>query len=129
MAATGTAAPQPVAPRTPPTATVPTPAPAVVPQKVELPSSNADYLHNPEPVYPPMSKRRNEQGRVVIRVLVGADGTAQKAEVKVSSGFERLDKAALETVLGRRYVPGTRGGVPEAMWLDAPFEFKLKDER
>ena len=40
----------------------------------ELPSSDADYLQNPKPPYPSMSKKLNEQGTVIMRVLIGADG-------------------------------------------------------
>lgn len=94
--------------------------------KVELPSSDADYLQNPRPAYPALSKRRGEQGRVVLRVLIGVDGGAQKAEIRQSSGFDRLDQAALATVLRWRYVPGKRGGVAEAMWFDVPIIFNLE---
>jgi periplasmic protein TonB len=110
---------EPEAPRAPPIA-----PPA--PPKVELPSSDADYLQNPKPVYPPVSKRLGEQGKVVIRVLIGADGMAQQAEIRQSSGFARLDEAALSTVLKWRYVPGKRAGVAEAMWFNVPINFVLE---
>ncbi len=93
---------------------------------MELPSSDADYLHNPKPPYPSVSKRLGEQGRVVVRTLIGADGVAQQAEIKQSSGFERLDQSALNTALRWRYVPGKRAGVPEAMWFNVPFTFVLE---
>jgi protein TonB len=109
-----------------PVAIAPAPAPPPAPAKVELPSSSADYLQNPKPAYPPVSKRLGEQGKVVLRVLIGADGNAQDAEIKQSSGFDRLDKAGLETVRKWRYVPGKRGGVPEAMWFDVPIQFVLE---
>jgi periplasmic protein TonB len=94
--------------------------------KVELPSTDASYLQNPAPVYPPLSKRLGEQGRVVVRVLIGADGVPQKADLKRSSGFERLDRSALEYVMRCRYVPGKVGGVPQAMWYEAPVSFVLE---
>jgi protein TonB len=100
-------------------------APAAQP-RVELPSSDADYLHNPKSEYPRVSRQRNEQGRVVLRVFIGVDGTAQQAEIKQSSGYERLDQAALATVKSWRYVPGKRGGVPEAMWFNVPINFVLE---
>ena len=93
---------------------------------VELPSSNADYLQNPRPAYPAMSKRLGEQGRVIVRVLIGVDGSAQKAEIRQSSGFERLDQAALATTQRWRYVPGKRSGVLEAMWFNVPINFILE---
>lgn len=98
------------------------PAPPVV----QMPSSNADYLQNPKPAYPPLSKRLGEQGKVVVRVLIGADGVPQKAEMRQSSGFDRLDQAALTTVLKWRYVPGKRAGVAEEMWFNVPINFVLE---
>lgn len=115
--------PQPVAPPSPPAAAAPAPA---APAKIELPSSNADYLSNPKPPYPPMSKRLGEQGKAIVRVLIGADGLPQKAELRQTSGFERLDQSALATVMKWRYVPGKRGGVPEAMWFNVPISFVLE---
>ncbi|MEO6322933.1 MAG: energy transducer TonB, partial [Polaromonas sp.] len=101
------------------------PAPPASPV-VQLPSSNADYLQNPKPAYPPLSKRLGEQGRVMVRVLIGADGVPQKAELRQSSGFERLDQVALSTVLKWRYVPGKRGGVAEEMWFNLTINFVLE---
>lgn len=91
-----------------------------------MPSSDALYLHNPKPNYPPISRRLNEQGRVVLQVFIGVDGIAQKATVQKSSGFERLDQAALATVLAWRYVPGRRAGVAQSMWLDVAINFVLE---
>ncbi|CAN5176788.1 hypothetical protein BH10PSE16_BH10PSE16_07500 [soil metagenome] len=102
------------------------PAAPPAPPAVQLPSSNADYLQNPKPAYPPLSKRLGEQGKVIVRVLIGADGVPQKAELRQSSGFERLDQAALNTVLKWRYIPGKRGGVAEDMWFNVPINFVLE---
>lgn len=126
-APTGTVEPQPAPPpvTAPATAAPEAPAPPP-PPRLELPSSSADYLQNPKPVYPPASKRLGEQGKVLVRVLIGVDGTALDAEVKQSSGYDRLDRAALETVRKWRYVPGKRAGVPEAMWFDVPIHYVLE---
>lgn len=127
-APTGVTEPQPPAPPlAEPVAAVPAPpAPPPAPPRIELPSSDAAYLQNPKPPYPPLSKRLGEQGKVVLRVLIGADGRAQDAQVKQSSGYERLDRTARETVLKWRYVPGKRGGVAETMWFDVPINFVLE---
>jgi len=100
------------------------PAPASV-AAVVLPSSAADYLHNPPPAYPRMSRRMGEQGTVVLRVFISAEGRAEKAEIRTSSGYARLDEAALETVQRWRYVPGQRAGQAEAMWFNVPIRFAL----
>ena len=89
------------------------------------PSSNAAYLNNPEPAYPPMSRRLGETGRTVVRVLVGADGAAKEVRLQRSSGYDRLDQAALSAVRRWRFVPGKRGGVPEAMWFNVPIVWRL----
>jgi protein TonB len=125
-APTGIAAP-PVAlpPIAAPVAEAAAPVAAPPPPKVDLPSSDADYLQNPKPAYPAMSKRLGEQGKVVVRVLIGTDGTAQQVELRQSSGYDRLDQAALATVQRWRYVPGKRGGVAEAMWFNVPIHFVL----
>lgn len=108
-----------------PVATGPASA-APAPAKVELPSASADYLNNPKPAYPPLSRRLREEGKVVLRVLIETDGTATKAEVRHSSGYERLDQAALQTVLKWRYLPARRNGTPEAMWFNIPINFVLE---
>ena len=90
-------------------------------------SSKASYLNNPKPPYPPMSKRLGETGTVILKVLVGADGTAKEVQIRKSSGFERLDMAAQEAVRKWRFVPGTRGGVPEDMWFNVPWKWVLND--
>jgi protein TonB len=105
----------------------PAPAPAPAP-KVELPTTDADYLHNPPPVYPRLSFRLGEEGLVVVRVLIGTDGRAQDAQIAKSSGFSRLDQAAEATARGWRYVPGKRGGVPEPMWVNVPIRWEIKKD-
>ncbi len=124
-APTGVVTPQPPAPPIV-AAAPPSPAPAPAPAKLELPSSDADYLQNPKPAYPPLSKRLGEQGKVVLRVLIGADGLPQKTELLKSSGYERLDQAAQATVMKWRFVPGKRGGVPETAWAQVPINFVLE---
>ena len=103
-----------------PTATAPTATAAVV-----LPSSDADYLNNPAPTYPSMSRRMGEQGTVLVRAFINTEGRAEKAEIRTSSGYSRLDDAALATVQRWRYVPGQRAGVAEAMWFNVPIRFLL----
>jgi periplasmic protein TonB len=112
------AAPAPPAP--------PAPLAPPAPPRIELPSSSADYLNNPRPPYPALSKRMGEQGKVVVRAFIGTDGTASRAEVHNSSGYERLDQTAVQTVLRWRYVPGKRNGVAEAMWFNIPIVFELR---
>lgn len=93
---------------------------------LSLPSSEAHGLNNPKPAYPRLSRRLNEQGQVMVRVFVAADGSPQQGEIKTSSGFDRLDQEALRTVMRWRFVPGQRFGTPEAMWFNVPVNFVLE---
>ncbi|MFT7115381.1 MAG: protein TonB [Rhodoferax sp.] len=119
-------APSAAPPLAEPIATPPAAAVRPAPPSMVLPSSDAQYLQNPKPAYPSLSKRLGEQGRVVIRVFIEADGSAKRAEIKQSSGFDRLDQAALITVLRWRYVSGKKAGVAEAMWFNVPISFVLE---
>lgn len=122
---------QPPAP--PITATVantPEPAPAPAPPppapRVELPSTDADYLQNPRPIYPAMSKRLGEQGQVIHSVLIGIDGLPISARLVKSSGFDRLDAAAYAAVMRWRYVAGKRNGLATQMSYNAPINWVLE---
>lgn len=96
------------------------PAPAVIP-----PRFDAAYLDNSAPPYPAMSRRMGEQGKVQLRVLVNADGSAAQVELKTSSGSSRLDQAALDAVKRWRFVPAKQGTQPVAAWVIVPISFKL----
>lgn len=109
--------PQPVEPIA---ATPAPPAPVVPPQ------FNADYLNNPAPRYPPLSRRLGEQGRVMLRVLVDEQGLPARVELRTSSSFERLDQVALETVRRWKFVPARRGDQPVSAWVLVPISFSLR---
>jgi periplasmic protein TonB len=88
--------------------------------------AHADYARNPPPAYPVIARRRAEQGTVTVSVLVGADGSVERAEVADSSGFDTLDAAALETVRSRwRFVPARHGGIAVESWVLVPIRFAL----
>ena len=87
---------------------------------------DADYLRNPAPPYPPQSRRLGEEGRTLLRVFVGADGSARQVEVRTTSGSSRLDDSALRTVRGWKFVPARRGGVAVDSWVLVPIVFKLE---
>ncbi|NTV09470.1 MAG: energy transducer TonB [Zoogloea sp.] len=88
---------------------------------------DAAYLNNPAPVYPPLSRRLGEQGKVFLRVQVNPGGLPEEIELKTSSGSSRLDKAALETVRKWRFVPARQGDKPVTEWVLVPIVFKLEE--
>jgi len=93
---------------------------------VTLPHLNADYLNNPAPDYPPASRELGEQGRVLLRAMINIDGTVAQVVLRKSSGFDRLDQAALDTVKNWRFVPAQRGEQKVSAWVVVPVAFSLE---
>ena len=123
--ATQSNVPAPSAPVAVPTDTKPTqPSPASEP--VSQARFDADYLRNPAPPYPPLSRRMGEEGKVLLRVSVSPQGTADSVETKTSSGSPRLDEAALKTVRNWKFIPARRGDTAIQSWVLVPIIFKLE---
>jgi protein TonB len=97
-----------------------------VPAPVTPPIFNADYLNNPAPAYPAVSRRMGEEGKVVLRVYVTDQGLPGDIQVRTSSGHSRLDEAASTTVRSWRFVPARRGNVPVGAWVLVPISFSLR---
>jgi protein TonB len=117
------------------TVAAPTPTPAVAaaapsaapaPAPVTPPDAFAGSLDNPAPRYPVESRRRREEGTVRLRVVVTADGRVKEIGVARSSGFDRLDDAALDAVRKWRFQPGMQAGTPvEALgFVSIPFKLQ-----
>ncbi len=122
--AVAAAPPQPIAPTPSPVIAPPAPV-AAAPAPVTPPDFSAAYLDNPPPHYPLVARRAGEQGRVLLRVLVTPAGAPESVELKASSGSQRLDHAAIETVKRWRFVPARRGTEPVAAWVLVPIQFTL----
>lgn len=97
------------------------PSPAVVP-----PRFDAAYLNNPRPEYPRVSRRMGEHGKVMLRVFVTAQGTAERVEIRTSSGSQRLDQAARSAVEQWKFVPARQGDDPVGAWVIVPITFMLE---
>lgn len=112
-----------VAPQPEPVAAQVVHAPAPAP--VTAARFDADYLQNPKPVYPPMSRRLNEEGKVILRVKVSRDGHPLAVEIKQSSGYPRLDEAARNAVERWRFVPARQGDQAIEAAVLVPLNFTL----
>lgn len=99
------------------------PAPAAV--AVTAPRFDADYLLNPPPPYPAMSRRLREAGKVSLLVKVTAQGEPEHVEIREGSGFPRLDEAALITVQRWRFVPARKGDAAVSASVVVPIVFHL----
>lgn len=130
---TVTATPTPVISETPPVAAPVAPVnsnakPAASPGSSTLSPVRFDvaYLQNPAPVYPAMSRRLGEEGKVLLRVKVSADGNPLTVNLEKSSNFTRLDDSALQVVNRWRFVPAKRGDEAIEASVIVPIVFRLE---
>jgi protein TonB len=89
---------------------------------------SASEIRCPTPAqaaFPEASQLRGETGVTQVRVLIDASGRPQDVLLHRSSGFARLDKAALAGVRTLRCHPYTEAGVAQAVWVVAPIAFEL----
>lgn len=59
------------------------------------------YQPDPDAYYPSFSKRQGETGKIMVTLSINENGDVTSEAISQSSGFPRLDKAALE--IGKRY--------------------------
>ena len=86
------------------------------------------FLRDFEAPYPPASQRLGETGTVVVRVSIGVDGRVLRATIAQSSGFARLDDAAVRRALAKwRFVPALENGVAVEGEREVPVIFRLRD--
>lgn len=78
------------------------------------------------PKYPASSQRAGESGQVVLRVELDTDGRVDAARIATSSGYKRLDEAALNAVKTWRCNPPLRDGQPVRAVALQPFKFNLE---
>lgn len=100
--------------------------PAPAPVALTAARFDADYLNNPAPVYPPLSRKSQEEGKVLLQVQVSANGEAESVQIKQSSGYPRLDEAAMKAVRKWRFVPARRGTEAVASSVVVPLTFRLE---
>lgn len=91
------------------------------------PDYKADYLNNPRPPYPMVAKRMGYQGKVVLNVEVLAEGRAGQVLLHKGSGYDILDKAAIQTVKSWRFTPARHLGQPVTQWFLVPVKFSLEE--
>ena len=85
-----------------------------------------DVIDLPQPTYPAKCVRLGQQGTVLVSIKVLADGSTETIRLQKSSGYSRLDKAALTAAREARFKPATRDRQPIDATVVVPFEFKLE---
>ncbi|WP_422635501.1 energy transducer TonB [Sphingobium sp.] len=104
--------PVPVAAAIAPTPSAVPAAPPAPPSMVQGGDLGTQMVSGKPPRYPIDSRRKREQGTVVMTLTLGVDGAVETIAVTQSSGFSRLDNAARDAVKGWRWKPMLRNGQP-----------------
>lgn len=118
--------PQPViaaaAPPAPPAAV---PAPPAPPSILQVPPSSVRYVKQPDLNFPALARRAGESGTVVLRIIVDVNGRLREATVERSSGFDRIDQAALRDIRSARFAPRMEDGRPVEISTLAALQYEL----
>ena len=114
-----------VAPPAPP-APPPPPAPAG-PDKAASPRGNSVGVSEED--YPSASLRAGEEGRTVVRIVIGADGRVKACDVAQSSGFPRLDEKTCQVAQRRwRFNPAEKAGQPVESTKTQPVLWQIRNK-
>jgi TonB family protein len=88
--------------------------------------TGARILFKTEPAYPNISRLREEEGVVLLRITITAFGAIGSISVEKTSGFARLDEAAMKAVRQWRFAPAMRGSEAIATTTTVPVRFELR---
>ncbi len=97
-------------------------APATGPKTI---SSGVEYIQAPQPIYPSISKRLGEQGKVMLRILINENGQPEQVTIAQSSGSARLDEAGRQAALRALFKPHIEDGRAVAVFVIVPLNFQL----
>ncbi len=96
---------------------------------VTMPNPFATGLNNPKPPYPLISRRLNEEGKVVLNVCVSLSGLVENLKLEKTSGHQRLDDIAIETVKKWKFIPAKNHDRDINACYLLPVQFILRKER
>jgi len=129
--------PAPPPPPAPAPAPVPVPAPAPPPQAVVDPGPDQNELRRgyirgvsasvaKQRRYPKLAAQRGWQGEVTLRVVVDGSGHLVEVAIQQGSGYEALDKEAMEMVRRAAPFPFAAGMRKEGLTITLPVQFRLE---
>jgi len=117
------APPQPVVLQAPPAPPAPPPPP---PPPRTISATEVQFLKTPTLEYPLASRRARESGRVVLRFFIDERGLPRNVQVNRSSGFARLDEAAVAAIQRALFRPYAENGQAIGVWALVPLDFDLE---
>ncbi len=90
-------------------------------------SATPRYRVNPRPDYPIPSRRRGEEGVVLLNVVIQTNGSPESVSLNRSSGYPLLDRAAIDAVRRWSFEPARAASVPVASRVVVPVRFSLSE--
>lgn len=110
--------------------TIKPPAPPPPPRVAQRVPPRIDLKGSPracrEPTYPSASERLGEQGTSAISLLIDINGKVAQTRIDSSSGFSRLDEAAIYAFSRCRFTVGTLDGQPEPSWFSIRYKWVIQ---
>ena len=94
---------------------LPPPKPSVI--------TRAEAVRRVQPKYPAAALEFEASGTIVVRVLVGADGSVKDATIIKSFGNPACERAALDAARQWEFSPATKDGTPFEQRVSIPFTF------
>ena len=117
------AVPEPTRIATPQPVTEAKPTPMVAVARLPATLQASGTCQKPE--YPSISKRKEEEGTVLLKFLIGVQGQVLESIIEKSSGFVRLDEAARDALAQCQFKPGSVDGKPEPSWAHVKYTWRL----
>ena len=81
-----------------------------------------------QPTYPPMAYRNREEGSVLVRADIDANGIPGDVILVRRSGSRELDNAALAAVRQWHFRPAIENGRAVASAVEVPVDFRLGEQ-
>ena len=81
-------------------------------------------LHFQPPDYPEMARISQLEGTVIVKVLVGPDGSVLAAEI-LQGAHQMLNRSALAAARRCKFEPGKQRNIPVKAWMAIPYNFRL----
>ncbi|WP_336710000.1 TonB family protein [Pectobacterium aroidearum] len=79
----------------------------------------------PQPDYPRRAKRLQQEGDVLVRLVINPEGRLIRHDIARSSGYDALDQAAVEAVAQARCTPYRENGQAITVMTIQPVNFRL----
>ncbi len=111
----------------PPEAGSPKDRPSFIPRDVDPRATNDDEIRRLlRRHYPSMLQDAGIGGTVTLWLFVNADGQVEKWQVQKSSGYESMDKAAVQVAQQMEFKPAQNRGEPIGVWVSRNITFRVQ---